>query len=151
MNQWLRRHALHNQQQNISRTTVFTERETGKLVGYVALATGHEREFLPKKERHGRPAVLPVVLLGQLAVDRRCQGQGMARQLLFYALTTSVALSKDVGCSGVITHPLDDELRSFYAKFGFVDLSGDPRRAMIVRIADAVKSGFAIGEGPATA
>lgn len=152
MNQWLRRHALRNQQQNISRTTVFTERETGKLVGYVALATGQiEREFLPKKERHGRPAVLPVVVLGQLAVDRRCQGQGMARQLLFYALTTSVALSKDVGCFGVITHPLDDELRSFYAKFGFVDLPGDPRRAMIVRIADAVKSGFVIGEEPATA
>ena len=66
----------------------------------------------------------------------------MARQLLFYALTTSVALSKDVGCFGVITHPLDDALRAFYAKSGFTDLPGDPRRAMIVRIADLAQSGF---------
>lgn len=101
------------------------------MVGYVAPAAGQiEREFLPKKLRRDRPAALPVMLLGQLAVDRR------------YALTTCVALSKEVGCFGVITHPLDDALRAFYARFAFTDLPGDPRRAMIVRIADLEKSGF---------
>ena len=143
MNLWLRRHAWRNQLHNISRTTVFTEMDAAVMVGYVTLAAGQiEREFLPRKVRRDRPAVLPVVLLGQLAVDRRFQGQGMARQLLFYALTTSVALSKDVGCFGVITHPLDDALRAFYAQSGFTDLPGDPRRAMIVRIADLAQSGF---------
>ncbi len=143
MNLWLRRHAWRNQLHNISRTTVFTEMDAAVMVGYVTLAAGQiEREFLPRKVRRDRPAVLPVVLLGQLAVDRRFQGQGMARQLLFYALTTSVALSKDVGCFGVITHPLDDALRAFHAKSGFTDLPGDPRRAMIVRIADLAQSGF---------
>lgn len=143
MNLWLRRHALRNQFHGISRTTVFTERDTGTMVGYVTLAAGQiEREFLPKKARRDRPAALPVVLLGQLAVDRRFHGQRLARQLLFYALKTSVAFSKDIGGFGVITHPLDDALRGFCAKFGFVDLPGDPRRAMIVRIADLEASGF---------
>ena len=143
MNLWLRRHALRNQTQNLSRTTLFTERASGAITGYVALATAQiEREFLPKKARRDRPASTPVVLLGQLAVDRRYQGQGLARQLLFYALATSVALSKSVGCFGVVTHPLDDAVRAFYARFGFVDLPGDPRRAMIVRIVDLESSGF---------
>ena len=146
MNLWLRRHALRNQIQNISRTTVFTAKDSGTLVGYVTLATAQiEREFLPRQARRHRPTAIPVVLLGQLAVDRRFQGQGLARQLLFYALTTSVAFSQSVGCFGVITHPLDDAMRAFYRKFGFVDLPGDPRHSMIVRIADLEESGFIPG------
>lgn len=143
MNLWLRRYALRNQLQSISRTTVFTDKDTGTLAGYVALVAGQiEREFLPKKARRDRPAALPVVLLGQLAVDRRFQGRGLARQLIFYALTTSVAVAKEIGCFGVMAHPLDDTVRAFYGKFGFMDLPNDPRRSMIVRIADLVESGF---------
>ncbi|MBF0168824.1 MAG: GNAT family N-acetyltransferase [Alphaproteobacteria bacterium] len=89
-----------------------------------------------------RPEAIPVILLAQLAVDRRFQGRGFARQLLFYALKTCFALSKNIGCFGVITHPLDEELRAFYHRFGFVDLPGDPHRAMIVRMTDLEQSGF---------
>lgn len=143
MNLWLRRHALRNQVQNLSRTTLFTEPGSGALAGYVTLATAQiGRELLPKKARRDRPASIPVVLLGQLAVDRRCQGQGLARQLLLYAMSTSVALSRSVECFGVVTHPLDDAVRAFYSRFGFVDLPGDPCRSMIVRIVDLEKSGF---------
>jgi GNAT superfamily N-acetyltransferase len=143
MNQWFRRHAMRNQAHNLSRTSVFTEVGTGAIVGHVTLAPGQiEREFLPEYARRNRPPALPVILLGQLAVDKRFQGQGFARQLLFYALKTCLALSREIRCFGVITHPLDDEVRAFYGKFGFVDLPGDPRRAMIVRIADLEASGF---------
>jgi GNAT superfamily N-acetyltransferase len=143
MNLWLRRHALRNQVQNLSRTTLFSERRSCALAGYVTLATAQiEREFLPKKARRDRPSSIPVVLLGQLAVDRRFQGQGLARQLLFYAMSTSVVLSRSVGCFGVVTHPLDDAVRAFYSRFGFVELPGDPHRSMIVRIVDLEKSGF---------
>ena len=41
-----------------------------------------------------------------------------------------------VGSVGVITHPLDDDVRSFYAKWGFQDLPFDPRRSMMVRMVD---------------
>jgi hypothetical protein len=37
---------------------------------------------------------------------------------------------------GVITHPLDEALRGFYARWGFQDVPFDPRRAMIVRMVD---------------
>jgi len=143
MNDWFRRHAKQNQQACVSRTTVFTDGESGRIVGYVTLAAGQiEREYLPKAARRNRPEAIPVILLAQLAVDRRFQGRGFARQFLFYALKTCFALSKDIGCFGVITHPLDDEVRAFYRRFGFVDLPGDSRRAMIVRVADLELSGF---------
>lgn len=143
MNQWFRRHARHNQLHNNSRTTVLTDAATGVIAGYVTLAAAQiEREYLPRAAQRNRPAAIPVILLGQLAVDRRHQGLGIARQLLFHALKTGLALSRQVGCFGVITHPLDDEVRAFHARFGFVDLPGDPRRTMIVRIADLEASGF---------
>jgi len=82
------------------------------------------------------------LLLGQLAVDLRWQKKGIARSLMFYALTTAVRLSDQVGCFCVLTHPLDDDVRALYAAFGFEDLPFDPARSMAVRIADLVRSGF---------
>lgn len=40
----------------------------------------------------------------------------------------------------MITHPLDDGVRAFYAKWGFQDLPFDPRRAMMVRMIDLKKN-----------
>jgi hypothetical protein len=39
-----------------------------------------------------------------------------------------------------MTHPLDHNVRGFYARFGFQDLPFDPRRAMFVRMVDLRKS-----------
>jgi hypothetical protein len=36
----------------------------------------------------------------------------------------------------VITHPHDDDVRGFDARWGFQDLPFDPRRAMFVRLVD---------------
>lgn len=59
-----------------------------------------------------------------------------------FALTTAVRLSRDIGCFGVITHPIDDGVRAFYGRFGFEDLPFDPRRSMAVRIVDLERAGF---------
>lgn len=48
-----------------------------------------------------------------------------------------------VGSYAVITHPLDDQVRGFYARFHFADLPGDPKRAMLVRISELAATGFA--------
>jgi hypothetical protein len=89
---------------------------------------------------------LPIILLGQSAIDRHCQGRGYARSLLWFALMTALLLSKEVGCLGVLTHPLDDGLREFYRRFGFEDLPGDPHRGMVVRMIDLERSGFGAAE-----
>jgi predicted N-acetyltransferase YhbS len=143
INQWFRRHAWRNQQSGASRTNIVCETGTGEIAGCVALCAAQiERAFLPKPAQRNQPDPLPAILLGQLAVDLRYQGKGYARSLMWFALTTCVRFSKDIGCFGVLTHPLDDELRAFYQRFGFEDLPFDPGRAMIVRIADLERNGF---------
>lgn len=143
INQWFRRHAWRNQQSGASRTNIVCDVNTGAVVGCVALCASQiERAFVPKSAQRNQPDPLPAILLGQLAIDRHYQGRGYAHSLMWFALTTSVRISKEIGCFGVLTHPLDDELRRFYRRFGFEDLPFDPGRAMIVRIIDLEQNGF---------
>ena len=143
LDHWFHHHAWRNQVAGVSRTNVLTDAATGAIVGYVTLSAAQiEREALAAKDRRNRPDPIPVVLLGQLAIDHRRRGEGHARSLMYFALTTVVRLSTDIGCFGVVTHPLDDEVRAFYRRFGFRDVPYDRARSMIVRIADLTASGF---------
>jgi predicted N-acetyltransferase YhbS len=143
LNQWFRRHAWRNQEAGTSRTSVICDTETQSVVGHVSLATGQmQRAYLPKAAQRNRPDPIPIILLGQLAVDRRYQKRGCARSLLRYSLRIAVRISTEIGCLGVVTHPLDDGVRAFYGRFGFEDLPFDPSRSMFVRIVDLVSNGF---------
>ncbi len=44
------------------------------------------------------------------------QGQGYAAALLLFALRLAPGAAYDVASWGVITHPLDDGVRAFYAR-----------------------------------
>ena len=137
LNQWFRRHAWSNHVNGASRVNVIEDTACGRIIGYVALSSSQiERAFLPKPQQRNSPDPLPVTLLGQLAVDKEYQGQQHAASLLKFALVAALRASVDVGSFGVITHPLDDSVRGYYARWGFEDLPLDPRRAMIVRMAD---------------
>jgi hypothetical protein len=143
LNIWLQRHGWDNHASGISRTNVICDGDTGLIAGYVSLLAAQiERGFLPKPQRRSKPDPIPVTLLGQLAVATTHQGQGHARSLLAFALRSAVAAAQHVGSYAVITHPLDDQVRAFYAPFHFEDLPADPKRAMYVRIAELVATGF---------
>ena len=137
INGWFHRHAWMNQANNMTRVSVITDSTARRIIGYVTLSASQiERAFLPKSQQRNRPDPVPALLLGQLAVDKNYQGQGHAADLMSYALRAALHISDIVGIMGVITHPLDDGVRSFYRKWGFQDLPFDPRHAMIVRVAD---------------
>ncbi|HEY7301055.1 MAG TPA: GNAT family N-acetyltransferase [Xanthobacteraceae bacterium] len=141
LNSWFRRHAWANQESGASRVNVMTEPDSGRIVGYVTLSAAQiERAYLPKPQQRNQPDPLPVLLLGQLAVDTAFQGQGHARSLMLFALKNALAAADIVGCVGVITHPLDHAVRQLYANWGFQDLPFDPRRAMMVRMVDLRRS-----------
>ena len=141
LNVWFRRHALNNHLNGASRVNVLCH--AGSIIAYVSLSAGQiERSFLPKSRQRNQPEPLPVTLLGQLAVDTKFQGQGHASSLMHFALTTALNASEVIGSIGVITHPLDERLRTLYAKWGFEDLPFDPHRAMIVRMVDLRANGF---------
>jgi GNAT superfamily N-acetyltransferase len=142
MDHWFRRHGWTNHAGGISRVNVVCDSVTDRIIGYVTLSAAQiERSSLPKSHQRNKPDPLPATLLGQLAIHRNHQGRGYARPLLLFALRASLRASRSVGSWGVTTHPLDDAVRKFYARHGFQDLPFDPRRAMIVRMADLEKSG----------
>ncbi|MBW8816071.1 MAG: GNAT family N-acetyltransferase [Caulobacterales bacterium] len=145
MNQWFRRHAWANHAAGLSRANVICEAATGAIVGYVTLSAGQiERDALPRRLQRNTPDPVPATLLGQLAVHVAHHGRGYARSLLYFALRTALRASADVGSLGVFTHPLDDAARAFYARWGFVELPSDPRRAMIVRMVDLERAGLGL-------
>jgi GNAT superfamily N-acetyltransferase len=143
LNHWFRRHAWANHAAGISRTNVICDTVTSEIIGYVTLSAAQiERAFLPKSQQRNRPDPVPATLLGQLAIHKDRQGEGHARSLLLFALRTARRASRDVGSFGVITHPIDEQVRAFYSRWGFQDLPFDPRRAMIVRMVDLERSGM---------
>lgn len=143
LNSWFHQRAWSNHLAGISRTNVLCDAATGEIVGYVTLSAAQiERAFLPKSHQRNKPDPVPVTLLAQLAIHKDHQGQGHARSLLLFALKTAVRASREIGSFGVITHPIDDSVRAFYRRWGFQDLPGDPRAAMIVRIKDLEASGI---------
>lgn len=143
LNTWFRRHAWHNHVSGVSRVSVICSVATGAIVGYVTLSAAQiEREFLAKAHRRNKPDPVPATLLGQLAVDKAYQGQGHARSLLHFALTVALKASREVGSFGVLTHPIDEQVRQLYRRWGFEDVPFDPRRSMIIRMADLEKSDF---------
>ena len=137
LNHWFRRHAWPNHESGASRVFVVEDPVSNAIAGFVALSASQiERAYLPKARQRNQPDPVPVVLLGQLAVQTALQGRGYARSLLFFGLTTALRVSDTIGCVGVITHPLDERVRAFYARWGFENLPYDPKQAMIVRFAD---------------
>ena len=146
MNLWLRRHGWANHAAGVSRVNVICETATNSIVGYVTLSAAQiERASLPKARQRNMPDPLPVTLLGQLAIHKEWQGQGYAEALLLFALRLALRVSYDVASWGVITHPIDDGVRSFYARYGFQELPFDLRRAMAVHMADLERSNLLAG------
>jgi predicted N-acetyltransferase YhbS len=144
LNAWFQRHAWSNHVSGITRTNVICDRATGLIASYVSLSAAQiERAFLPKAQQRNRPDPIPVTLLGRLAVATSHQGEGHAKSLLAFALRSALAAVGHVDSYAVITHPLDEQVRAFYARFQFQDLPGDPKRAMFVRMSELIAAGFA--------
>ena len=116
---WLRTRALRNQDTGDSRTFVLSDE--GRVVAFYALTTASAaRVGLPGALRRNAPDPVPLLLLGQLAVAASHHGKGLGRRLLRDALIRAAAASRQVGFRALATHPIDDDARGFYARFGFV-------------------------------
>ena len=137
---WFRRNAWRNQQSGVSRTTVIADAD-GMVAGYVSLSTGEiRRDVLSKPRRRNMPDPVPVFLLGQLAVDRKWQGEGLSSVLMSHAILTVLRAWESVGAYALLTHPVDAPARRYYDRRGFSALAGDARGAMILRLRDLAQS-----------
>lgn len=75
------------------------------------------------------PEQVPAVLLGMLGVDEAFKGHGLGAALLRDAILNAMKIAELAGAKALVVDPVDDASRSFYARFGFRELSGTNRMA----------------------
>lgn len=125
LNDYLRQFVRQNHNNGIARAFVMVPSEAGNpVVGYYTLtASSQSFDSLPPQLRRGLPKYpVPVALIGELAVDRTMQGQGLATALLVSALRRIALASEAVGVWAVVVDPLDQQAVNFYRHHGFEPL-----------------------------
>jgi GNAT superfamily N-acetyltransferase len=136
LNEWLIHRALNYQASGTSRTWVVVEAGSREVVAFYASATASIlRSSTPKRMRRNQPAEMPAILLARMAVDGRHKGHGLGAALLRHFMLKALEVAKSVGIRLLLVHVKDNEARSFYGHFGFVESPLDPL-VMMMLLAD---------------
>jgi GNAT superfamily N-acetyltransferase len=119
LNDWLKRFALTNQENESSRTYVV--HRNGAVVGYYSISAGSvSAEEAPARISKGLARhPIPVILLARLAVDKDEKRRGLGRALIKDALLRIAHAADIVGARAVLVHAIDEPAKSFYLHFDF--------------------------------
>ena len=82
------------------------------------------------------PDPVPVILLGQLAVDEAYRGRRLGSDLLIDAARHAPAAAGVVGARAVIVQSIDERAREFYEKFGFRPFSDREPLMLFLRMSE---------------
>jgi GNAT superfamily N-acetyltransferase len=119
LDQWLRHYAGQNRRRDTAATWVIADAEY-RVVAYASLAmTGIDRSAAPPKFAKHAPDPVPALLLGRLAVDRRCQGKGAGSALVAHVLASAVELNARAACRAVVVSAINRSARSWWERLGF--------------------------------
>ena len=122
LDKYLKERAGQDGKKNVSVTYVLTLINSHKILGYYTLSsTGIIPGDLPQEltQKLPRYPVLPAILLGRLAVDKKFQGNKIGACLLLDALKRSLKISDQIGAMAVLVDAKDDNAADFYKYFGF--------------------------------
>jgi GNAT superfamily N-acetyltransferase len=64
------------------------------------------------------PEPIPVAVLGRLAVDQSCHGQGIGRALFRDSALRVMQTSEAIGIRGMLVHAISEEAKAFYLALG---------------------------------
>lgn len=120
---YLKEKAGQEMRKKVTAVYILREETDLKIIGYYTLSSfSIGLTDLPKSLTKKLPKykALPVILLGRLAVDNTSQDKGVGEYLLIDALSRSYELSKKIGAFAVIVDAKNDNIRSFYEKYGFI-------------------------------
>ena len=133
LNDYLRRQATQDVRRGVSRVYVARNRGSSKVLGYYTLsATSFGKRNLPEVEAKRLPHYpIPAALLGRLAVDRSCQGQGLGKYLLFDAFYRILQAVEMLAVYALVVDVKNDEARAFYEHYGFLRFLNTPSRLFI--------------------
>ncbi len=119
LDEWLRRYAGQNRRRDTAATWVILDGDD-IVVAYASIAmTGIDRSLAPSTVAKHTPDPIPALLLGRLAVDRRCHGQGVGTALVAHVLASAVELNTKAACRAVVVSALHADARRWWERLGF--------------------------------
>ena len=132
---WLRRKARLNEAKGGSRTYVVCEGD--RVIGFYSLAASSvERRRVSSRVGRSMPEPIPVILLGQLAVDTGYRGRGLGADLLADAAKRALAAADIISARALVVQAIDDEAKGFYERFGFRPFSSREPLMLVLRVSD---------------
>ena len=126
---FLREKALQDQEKNLSRTMVLINEviDTKRVIGYHTLIFAQiSQEQMPNDKPTIKRAI-PVILLGQLGVDRAFHGKGYGELLLMDAQARVDEISRKVGVRAMMLDARNENLAKWYEKYDFVRFPNELR------------------------
>ena len=132
---WLRGKARLNEARGGARTYVVCDGD--RVAGFYSLAASSvERRRVSSRVGRGMPDPVPVILLGQLAVDENYQGRRLGSDLLLDALRRALAAATAIGARAVIVQAIDERAKAFYGRFGFRPFSDHEPLMLTLRMSE---------------
>jgi GNAT superfamily N-acetyltransferase len=132
LEQYLRERANQDFKRYVATPFVLYDLDAERIAGYYTLAaTGIQFEDLPAamQKKLPRYPMVPAILLGRLAIDKRYQGQGLGAFLLVDALRRS--LMNEIVAAAVVVDAKDEMAQAFYKYHNFVPVAGQPLRLFL--------------------
>ena len=131
LDQYLKKQATQDARRMVAAPFILTqESDHNTILGYYTLsAFGISLQDLPDEVIKKLPAypIVPVTLLGRLAIDQRYKGQGLGEFLLIDALKRALKQSSQIAAAAVVVDAIDEKASSFYRHFDFMDFPDKPR------------------------
>lgn len=135
LDSWLRGKARLNKAKGGARTYVACDGT--RVAGFYSLAASSvQRSRVSSRVGRGMPDPVPVILLGQLAVDERYQTHRLGSDLLVNATRRCLAAGGLVGARAIIVQAVNEPAAAFYAKFGFRPFSEREPLMLILRMSE---------------
>lgn len=126
LDNYIQKQANQDIKRKLSVCFVIKETETDLIRGYYTLSNNSiPLELVPNEIRNkllGSYKVIPTILIGRLAIDKKFQGQGIGKLILVDALKRSYEISKTIGSFAVVVDPMDQDAEKFYKKYEFIKL-----------------------------
>ncbi|MDO5672646.1 MAG: GNAT family N-acetyltransferase [Actinomycetaceae bacterium] len=119
LNEWLSGQALRNEKNGYSRTYVFISPDTSLIAGFYSLSSWSvNRRMSGGWLSRNAPDPIPVVLLGQLAVDLCAQNTGLGRILLTHAIHNATKAADLIGARALVAEAVNEQAAQFYLHAG---------------------------------
>ena len=132
---YLRQRARQDDDRNVAKPFVLYNTQDDRVAGYYTLsAAAVHLDDLPPEMRRTLPRypLVPVILLGRLAIDRDYKDQHLGEALLFDALRRAFAVgTREIAAMAVIVDALHDRARAFYERYDFQRLPDNELRLFL--------------------